>query len=400
MPDTRVLVEQLKDPKQANKALNGLMQVTASHELNFTLDNDEALLRAIVDVVQYERGKAVEIENLEDLLPEKAWVDLKKIPSFPSSCIPALHAVLVIFRNLSFVAANLRPMTQEPNVMRLLIDCLYLEQNADLLAHAVFTLVNLAPVMDVTGQKLLADQLFLDTANELNKLGWGGLQFARQLDDSHQVSVEKEVLWGASRDYVNQVWQVFAGLRHTILSPKTPRTVLMMTTDWINALLEHRDPSVDLPSMYDVLSVIPDDVMQRLVDFLWVPRLGPDALDYVNPITNVVSRVSTLKLFMGYDATVDTELRDRALEVLQQLLELGLSIPVTPRFYNAILPCLTTKVGRADAQVLAIGILKTLGKKKEHRDGLVYAQERLVELSSKDARVAQLALGDLFFEKH
>ena len=81
---------------------------------------------------------------------------------------------------------------------------------------------------------------------------------------------------------------------------------------------------------------------------------------------------------MGYDATVDTDLRDRALEVLQQMLALGLSIPCAPRLYNALLPCLTTKVGRNDAQILANGIFKALGKIEEHKDGLVYAQGRLL----------------------
>lgn len=394
-PNTDELVEQLKDPKQANKALNTLMQTTASHELNFTLDNDEPLLQALVDLIDYEKGEDNQIDSLEDLVPANAWKLLTKQPTFPLSMTPRLHSVLVIFRNLSFVAANLRPMTQELSVMALLIDCLYLD-NTDLLVYSVFTLVNLAPVLDVTGQRLLADKLFLDTAKELHMLGFGGLQFAKQLDDTHQVSVDKEVLWEGTHRYVKQVWQLFAALHHVVVSPRTPRPVIMMAMEWIRELLEHHAPSVDLPSMHDIFREMPKDMMQRLVDCLWIPRLGPDALDYVNPVTNLVSRVSTLKLFMGYDATVDTDLRDRALEVLQQMLALGLSIPCAPRLYNALLPCLTTKVGRNDAQILANGIFKALGKIEEHKDGLVYAQGRLLEIASKDARVAQVALGHLY----
>mmetsp|Transcript_15603 Transcript_15603/g.22992 ORF Transcript_15603/g.22992 Transcript_15603/m.22992 type:complete len:440 (+) Transcript_15603:101-1420(+) len=389
------LAKQLGNAEEVNKGLNRLMEMTASHELIFTLENDDSLMKALVDLVDYEKGEKIEIDCLEELIPARAWKLFKRQPKFPLSTIPLLHAVLVIFRNFSFVAANLRPMTQELSVMRLLIDCLYLD-NTELLIHSVFTLANLAPVLDVTGQKILADKLFLDNADNLHKLGWGGLQFAKQLDDSHQVSVDKIVLWEGTREYVTQIWHIFSGLRHIFISPQTPRPILLQSMDWIRELLEHNTPSTDIPSMYDIFREMPQDVIQKLIDCLWIPRLGPDALDYINPITNIVSRVSTLKLFMGYDATVDTDLRDRALESLQQLLELGLSLPSSPRLYNALLPCLTTKVGRNDAQTLACGIYKSLGKSEIHQEGLLYVQERMLELASKDSRVAQVALGHLY----
>ena len=62
--------------------------------------------------------------------------------------------------------------------------------------------------------------------------------------------------------------------------------------------------------------------MQRLLDLLYIPRLGPDSLEYIDPVQNIVTRVTTLKLLMGYDATVDTDVRDRALDFLVPLLEL------------------------------------------------------------------------------
>mmetsp|Transcript_13285 Transcript_13285/g.20235 ORF Transcript_13285/g.20235 Transcript_13285/m.20235 type:complete len:438 (-) Transcript_13285:1468-2781(-) len=389
------LVKQLGNAKEVNKALNRLMNMTASHELVFTLENDDTLMKALVNLVNYEEGERVNIDSLEQLSPKKAWKLVKREPKFPLSATTLLHAILVIFRNFSFVAANLRPMTQELSVMGLLIDCLYLD-NTELLIHSVFILANLAPVLDVTGQKILADKLFLDNAENLHKLGWGGIQFAKQLDESHQVSVDKIVLWEGTRDYVTQVWHIFSGLRHIFISPQTPRPVLLQSMDWIRELLEHNAPSIDMPTMHDIFREMPQDVLQKLIDCLWIPRLGPDALDYINPVTNIVSRVSTLKLFMGYDATVDTDLRDRALESLQQLLELGISVPSSPRLYNALLPCLTTKVGRNDAPALACGIYKSLGKSEIHQEGLLYVQERMLELASKDSRVAQVALGYLY----
>jgi len=389
------LVRELENPDEVNKSLNKLMQLTSSHEVNFTLENDHLLLKALVNLVDYEKGEEIKIYSLKELIPMRAWKLLSKRPKFPLSAIPILHAILVIFRNLSFVAANLRPMTKELTVMGLLIDCLYLD-NTELLLHSVFTLVNLAPVLDVTGQKILADKLFLDNATELQKLGWGGLKLAKQLDDTHQINVDRSVLWEGTRQYVVQIWHLFSALHYVIISPQTPRLVLLQAMDWIRELLEHNAPSNDLPSMHDIFRQIPHGMLQRLVDFLWIPRLGPDALDYINPVTNIVSRVSTLKLFMGYDATVDTDLRDRALEVIQQLLCLGLTIPSSPRLYNALIPCLTTKVGRNDAQTLVCSIYKELGKNKLHQDGLLYVQERMIGLASKDARIAQIVLGHLY----
>mmetsp|Transcript_30970 Transcript_30970/g.71373 ORF Transcript_30970/g.71373 Transcript_30970/m.71373 type:complete len:169 (+) Transcript_30970:3-509(+) len=162
--------------------------------------------------------------------------------------------------------------------------------------------------------------------------------------------------------------------------------------------------------MRQILQQIPFDVMQRLVDFLWIPRLGPDALDYVNPIHNIVSRVSTLKLLMGYDATVDTDLRDRSLDVLVPLVnhfpqdkdEYGGCRGVhafAPRLYDALVPILTTQVGRNDAPMLANSLLKALSRHPKNRDGLIYAQERILSLASKDARIAQVALGHLYPHK-
>ena len=45
-------------------------------------------------------------------------------------------------------------------------------------------------------------------------------------------------------------------------------------------------------------------------------------MEYVDPTNCIVTRVNTLRMLLGYDATVDTDLRDRSLDVLVLLLEL------------------------------------------------------------------------------
>jgi hypothetical protein len=149
-------------------------------------------------------------------------------------------------------------------------------------------------------------------------------------------------------------------------------------------------------------------MLKRLIDLLYVPRLGPDSLDYVDPVHNIVTRVTTLKLLVGYDATVDTDVRDRALDVLVPLLELdsprmaarlGFD-PVTgrvrTRLLDALVPILTTAAGRNEASMLASQLFRELSKAEENKQGLQYVQERLVELASRDARVSQLVWNHLY----
>jgi hypothetical protein len=111
---------------------------------------------------------------------------------------------------------------------------------------------------------------------------------------------------------------------------------------------------------------------------------------------------------MGYDATVDTDVRDRVLDVLVPLLELdsprmaarlGQKTTGVPRksLYDAVVPILTTTAGRSEASVLAAELLRELAGAHDENDlGLHYIQSRLIELASRDARVSRLVWNDLY----
>ena len=394
LPDSTVLAEQLLSPRTRNEALNTLLKLTANHELNYAVEG-ESVLTALMDLVPVEP-----IPPPKELDPKIAWARCDLHPNLGN--VPILHAVLVILRNLSFVAANLRPMAFHPEVLPLLITAMHLDhEHGDLVLNALHTLVHLAPVLDVTGQRLLCDTLFVNNEQGLLRLGFGGLGLAKQLDnDILEVDDDNKLIWEITKAHVQHIWGLFPALRHVLVNPTTPRLVLMMALDFIQELLDHQETS-NLPNMKQILQELPMEVVQRLVDFLWIPRLGPDALDYVNPMHNIVSRVSTLKLLMGYDNTVDTDLRDRSLDVLVPLLNLsddlvGNMSRFSPRLYDALFPILTTQVGRNDAPMMANSLLKALSRHKNNRVGLMYAQERILSLGSKNARVAQVALGQLY----
>jgi hypothetical protein len=151
---------------------------------------------------------------------------------------------------------------------------------------------------------------------------------------------------------------------------------------------------------------MPDGLLDRLLDLLYVPRLGPDSLEYVDPVKNVVTRVTTLKLLAGYDATIDYEVRDRILELLVPLMELdsprmaarigSRGQTARTKVFDSVIPVLATIVGRQEAPVWADQFFRELNAAPENRVGFLYAQERLVELATRDARVASLVFNHLY----
>jgi hypothetical protein len=393
-----------------------------------------------------------------------------------------LDAIVAILRNLSFVGANHRMLAYTPDVLALLVGCLYddgtneacctggdgLEDynsaSSNMPVNAMQTLIHLSSYLDVSGQKLLADKLFYSLSIAKDgplvpthasgafgqavggSWGFGGMWLARRLDTKEDVvaDVTKEFLLTMTADYLVGIWSLFSALAWILTNPLSPRPVLLMAVDLLQEFINHARigvvGSVDLsenedeiPPMRAILVNMPDAMLTRLVDFLYVPRLGPDALEYLDPVTNVVTRVTTLRLLMGYDATIDTDIRDRALEVLVPLLELdsprmaarlgtertntkkasracdgqkqvGAVISESinnfkprMRLLDAIVPILKSSAGRNDAPLLASQLLRELSKAKENRVGLLCIQERLVELASNDnQRVSSVVWNHLY----
>jgi hypothetical protein len=175
----------------------------------------------------------------------------------------------------------------------------------------------------------------------------------------------------------------------------------------------------------------PDTCLYHLVRLLYIPRLGPDSLEYVDPVRNMVTRVSALKLLASYDTIVDYELRDRSLEVLTKWTsltetpdikrKLGRSMTITSRpaidndsiengskmfygiawvvhihdnvphakLYDAVIPCLTTKVGRELTPQLAAKLLANLFSHPDNRIGAEYTENAII-MSASASTVSSL----------
>jgi hypothetical protein len=121
----------------------------------------------------------------------------------------------------------------------------------------------------------------------------------------------------------------------------------------------------------------------------------------VDPVKNVVARVTTLKLLTTYDQSIDAELRDRSLEVLVPWMELdsprmAIRVGKLCSFRHSILPILCSTVGRSEATVLATQLMKELGLAEENMAQVRAIQPELVELASSNLRVSRLVWTDLF----
>jgi hypothetical protein len=360
--------------------------------------------------------------------------------------LQTLDVILVILRNLSYVGANLRLFIYVPDILAILGGCLYERPfeykgtdsslagtGTHLALAAAHVLLHLAPYWDVSGQRRTVDRLFYrpHTADggpvvpDPESFGWtanggwgfGGAYLAKQHDSKEDTmeNISKAFLLAVASTYLESAWSIFGPLGHALTDPSTPRNVLLMVLDVLQELINvarigvvgniHEDDE-EIPTLRAILVHMPDNLLSRLVDCLYIPRLGPDAIDYVDPVHNVVTRVNPLKLLMGYEATVDTEVRDRVLDILVPLVELDaprMAIrlghdkgAIRVRLFDALVPAVTTTVGRNDASLLATQLLRELSKTDANRVAFQYIQSRLVTLASKDTRVAHLVWNHLY----
>jgi len=468
-PTGQEFAEQLKHPRHRNHALNELMRLTAAYELSFALDGEEAL-KALVDIFFDSLGwegdrpsgsAANPILSAENAWTNHATTENKKWASFCTAqlakgklgneTLKILESVLLILRNLSFVAANHRLMAYSPDVLTVLVGALYettsnnvgtsddtaVNNNlAAIATHAMHALVNLTHYLDVTGQKLLCDKLFLveGTSEDAplipdgssfgqvadGRFGFGSILLAKRLDtkDDFVSDMSTKMILDITGPYLFSVWSVFPAVNKVFTDAMSPRSLLLMAEEFLQEFLVHTRTSVlahlddqgkPVPDARSIMINIPSAILERLVDLLYIPRLVWESLEYVDPTICTVTRVNTLRLLLGYDATVDTDVRDRALDVLVPLMELDSphmadrlladkKQRVRNRLFDALIPILTTRAGRTEAPNLAVSMLKELSKGKLTRLASIYTRERLVALAASEPKIAHLALN--FYMPH
>lgn len=373
-----------------------------------------------------------------------------------------IQCIVMIIRNMSFVAANNRYLGQSVDVLRLLGGCLHyrfsslggaaLDSNvsgvsgsgssststsSNICLHSIQTLANISHHLDISGCKLWSDIMFLDEnlemANESNNsdtqstsgdqdkegksnkiqpnipeihsFGLGGMLLAKQIE-----SREENIPIKLSQNLIrSRVWpHILANF--SLMSPlmscitdciNTNRPIVMHSLELMKDIMsQQQDYHSENGTNPNIFLNVPDHFLSRLVDLLYLPRLGPDSAEYPNPVTTMVSRVTTLKLHTGYDTIVDYELRDRSAELLDRLTSLSSTIKLRvgkmKRVYDYLLEMLRTRVGRSDAVQLAGSLLSNILTLQENKKlGLSYLEQNLLEIASKDNDVAKFVCNRL-----
>ena len=138
----QLLAAQLNEPSKRNEALNELMKLTAAPELSYSLDGEEILV-ALVDIFfdalgwqgrrpAYARSKPVFSSMnawTRHVTPEnEEWASFCSMQlakgKLGINTLKLLEVVLLIMRNLSFVASNHRLMAYSPDVLNVLVGAL------------------------------------------------------------------------------------------------------------------------------------------------------------------------------------------------------------------------------------------------------------------------------------
>lgn len=309
--------------------------------------------------------------------------------------------------------------------------------------HAIGAFHNLAPFMDITGYKVFLDVYLLDGDVDVEKsqtkaaryaesvdiksvvqaksygqiqgMGLAGMLLARNYNakDESLTRLPDDLFQHTVKNHVRSYLELFSTL-FGILKVRTSRAVVVQGLEMIILL-------IDNPDNREVFLCTPDTILAQLIHLLWLPRLGPDSLEYIDPIINSVSRVSSMRLLGGYDMSVDYEVRDRSVELLQKITELsddlkrraGRKIVITQsdsfsvdvakttnvpstRFYDAIVPMLTTKTGREHTPLFAAKLLAQLASVEENRKGIMYVERKIIHATTTAQKeVTQILVKDV-----
>ena len=305
--------------------------------------------------------------------------------------------------------------------------------------HAIQAITNLVPSIDITGRRLFFDLYLLDgdaaqtkackgmdsldiktiinpkKYGKINALGFGAIFIAKHFSvrDESFAKIPNSSIQPIVKAYIRASLQIIPPLVG-LIGLSTSRAVIIAALDLMIALVGDEDN-------HPIFVNISDEMLYELVRLLWKNRLGADSLEYVDPVINMVTRVTSMKLLGGYDSAVDWELRDRSIELLEKLTSLstdlkqrvGRKILSTPsdeygisvakatdiantKLYDSIIPALTTKVGREQTPLLTAKFLRNLSSVPENSCGVMYLHRKLLKAVTTNA-IQNEEVSDIIF---
>jgi len=262
----------------------------------------------------------------------------------PETETKILEMIVGILRNLSYVAQNLRFLYHSEAVLRVLTGALYYRgyavggagagedrledvpsssHQSNMCVHSIHALINMAPLIDVTGRQIFIDKMFIesgakeivctvpgqkpspddetggagasataaDTTNKKKErpkyglssfLGFGGMNLAKQYDAKAETleNVPNSVVWGLVGSHVRTILALFPALL-AILDPDDITSASGWHRPSVQAVLELLAALIEQSDNKAVFLCVPDVLLHRLTGMLFMPRLGPDSMDYI-----------------------------------------------------------------------------------------------------------------------
>lgn len=498
-----------EDPEHVTRALNALLRASADHDANYCLGvGGEKVISSLCHLFDETIGwdtdisgevnhkKEADFSNLEPSIAHwgtaslhgnhKIWRDMcrtKLASPLASSSnpnhlidheaeVPILDMVLMILRNLSYTAQNLRFIVHSESALRILTGALYyrghsvgpgddghsISHHSNMCTYAIQTFINMAPLIDVTGRQIFIDQVFLESDEKeitstvpdqtstadgdkevlrygvASTLGFGGMHLAKQYDTRAETidEVSDEMVWASVGSHVEATLAIFPALS-SIMDSNDTTSVTTSAAGWhrpsLQSMLELLVALIENTDNKSIFNCFPDFLLHQLTEMLYLHRLGPESLDYIDPINHSVTRVIPLKLTTGYDALIDADIRDRACELLVKLTELSpdvrrrlgmatsisnsahnekmvsdhvyegispISKPmatsshrrINVRLYDSIISMISTSSGRADAGSLAAQLLANMATAPENKAGILYCERKLISISAVNPSIS------------
>jgi len=407
--------------------------------------------------------------------PSPSSTDSTKILD-PETDVKILEVIVTILRNLSFVAQNLRFLCYSEGVLRVLTGALYYrgyaggagdekagdDSNSNMSAHqsnmcvnSLHALVNLAGTINLTGRQMFIDRVLLEspdnecllTVPEQQKpaaenengpalakgypkygmstvLGFGGLYLSKQYDfkSDRLDNVPDSVVHSLVGRVIQATYALFPAIA-TLFDPSDITSSSSMASGYhrpsVVSAIEFLTELISKQDNKEFFLNIPNRVLESLTEFLFIPRLTPESLDYVDPCCNIVTRVSAMKLMVGYDTSVDSDVRDRSCDLLIKLTDgspeiqrdLGL-LPLMDaeqsedrrdddyaprrtniRLYDSLLSMAESTSG--SGALLAIRLLNNLALAPENKMGKRYVERRLLSVASRNSQISNLAFNGI-----
>jgi len=385
-----------EDFKTVVSAVNILLEITADSTRDFAFsDYPQDLLDAIVTLMEKTNPYSVLIKKnnakiagtpLGELV-ESTWTIHLETTLPPQTTKQKntkekdqmLLCLLGAVRNASFSVANENLLAYHTGLITQLVSILFAAPEKLVAAQAALEIISqISRHIDITGRRRPEYDVILE--DSLEALAPSHIKADRASGDATA---------SATVEYVSTVLQIFPQLQHLIYCEERA---------WVLCALETLSKLAQVETNTEIFSRIPEKLLRRLSELLYVPANGLDALIPEKNSRRALYEFYS-KVMLTTDDNVDIEIRDNVLEILSTLAELSNSLRrrvcCLPDIIKTLLRIVSVYSRSREVPKLAAYTLQSLAQLPANAEFFIAHQEFLYTLASKDDLIADLICNTL-----